>query len=396
MKFSVLLPTHNRLELLRYAVETVLRQNYQDWEIVISDNFSDEDIAGYVTALKDERILYTRTEQFVSVTQNWNNALAQARGDYVIMLGDDDGLMPSFFHTLADLVRTHDRPDFIYSDAYIFAYAGALPEFSSARLRHGYNNYFPSRQPFILTNSDANEIVCQALNLDIPIFYNMQLSTVRTDFIRSLDAQGAFFQSPFPDYYATIVSFLKASRILIYQQPIVTIGISKKSFGFYFFSHRQKEGERLLNNVSEQQFSRLSEKLLPGNVEYTCRLIAMDTVAVNYPQEVQQAGAEVNYAKYRAAMIRSVISGYYSARLLAREDLQELQRLLTFREWIRYGIAYTLFYGIAGLFAPQQRRRIKEIFQSWGWFATPFETPLKPTPCQTIIDVFEQIPPMLK
>ena len=48
---SVLLPTRNRLEFLRYAVETVLRQDDQDLEIVVSDNDSEDDIAGHVERL---------------------------------------------------------------------------------------------------------------------------------------------------------------------------------------------------------------------------------------------------------------------------------------------------------------------------------------------------------
>jgi len=45
MKFSVLIPTHDRLDLLRYAVESVIRQDYDDWELAISDNDSKEDVA---------------------------------------------------------------------------------------------------------------------------------------------------------------------------------------------------------------------------------------------------------------------------------------------------------------------------------------------------------------
>ena len=43
MKFSVLLPTYNRLDLLQYAVESVTRQDYDDWELIISDNQSEDD-----------------------------------------------------------------------------------------------------------------------------------------------------------------------------------------------------------------------------------------------------------------------------------------------------------------------------------------------------------------
>ena len=80
MKFSVLLPTRNRLEYLRYAIETVLRQDYQNWEVIVSDNCSEDDIAGYVASLNDPRICYVRTDTFVPVTDNWNNALRLSTG----------------------------------------------------------------------------------------------------------------------------------------------------------------------------------------------------------------------------------------------------------------------------------------------------------------------------
>ncbi len=105
MKFSVLLPTRNRLDLLKYAVETVRRQDYDDWQIVISDNFSDDDIGGYVGSLQEPRIRYRRTQRLVPVTQSWNNALERYTGDYVVMLGNDDGLMKGYFSR-----KVHEHP----------------------------------------------------------------------------------------------------------------------------------------------------------------------------------------------------------------------------------------------------------------------------------------------
>src|SRR5918997_95547 len=101
---SVLLPTRNRLDYLRYAIETVLRQDDPDWEIVVSDNDSEEDIAGHVRGLGDDRVRYVRTASFVPVTENWNNALEHSIGRYAVMLGDDDGLMPGYVARVRELV----------------------------------------------------------------------------------------------------------------------------------------------------------------------------------------------------------------------------------------------------------------------------------------------------
>ena len=65
--FLGVLNQNNRLDLLRYAVESVRLQDYNDWEIVVSDNCSEEDIAGYVESLGDSRIKYVRTERSVPV-----------------------------------------------------------------------------------------------------------------------------------------------------------------------------------------------------------------------------------------------------------------------------------------------------------------------------------------
>ena len=103
--FSILLPTRNRLQLLKYAVETVRRQDFTDWEIVVSDNDSEEDVGAYVSGLRDDRIRYFRTASFVRVTENWNKALMHSTGRWVLMLGDDDGLMPGALNRFAELTE---------------------------------------------------------------------------------------------------------------------------------------------------------------------------------------------------------------------------------------------------------------------------------------------------
>lgn len=62
MRYSVLIPTKNRLSLLRLAIQSVLDQDYGDWEIVVSDNAPTEPVAEYVSSLQDARLRYTREE----------------------------------------------------------------------------------------------------------------------------------------------------------------------------------------------------------------------------------------------------------------------------------------------------------------------------------------------
>ena len=107
------------------AVETVRRQDVADWELVIADNCSDEDVPGFVASLEDPRIRLLRSDTPLPVTENWNRALDASSGDYVLMLGDDDGLLQGALSAIQQLVRAYGTPELIYTGAFLFAYRRA-------------------------------------------------------------------------------------------------------------------------------------------------------------------------------------------------------------------------------------------------------------------------------
>ena len=152
MKFSILLPTRNRLDLLKYALETVVRQNYQDWEIIVYDNFSEEPIGEFVASIDDKRIHYYRTTSLVPVTENWNNALYESTGEYIIMLGDDDCLMKESLLKASQLIDEYHEPDFIYSSSLLYAYPGVIPQYPEGFLNsYAYAEFLSGiKTPFFL------------------------------------------------------------------------------------------------------------------------------------------------------------------------------------------------------------------------------------------------------
>jgi glycosyltransferase involved in cell wall biosynthesis len=397
VKFSVLLPTHNRLELLRYAVYSVMHQNYDDWEIIIFDNASEEDVKGYVDSLDDDRVRYYRTTEFVSVTQNWNNALERATGDYVIMLGDDDGLVQGFFRIVVELIEQYEYPNLIYTDAYVYAYPGVVPGYPDGYLQLGYNTRFKNRRDsFLLTQSEGIEIVREALALRLPILYNMQLSVIQREFINTLADHGPFFQSPFPDYYATVVSLLKSTKTVIYQQPIVIIGISPKSFGYYFFNLKEGEGMPLLNTLPERTASKLQHVVLPGSWEMTCRLMAMETVATNYGA---QWGLSVDIGEYRRAQALHNLHALFTYKMIKRRDFFVMTHHLSWVEYYKYiilqGFSEILYkrikHRILKLLSPALQLQLRRLLHTLrGSHNNP---PRRIAGFTTILDVFAEVRP---
>lgn len=93
-KVSVCIPNYNRRDMLRATLWSVLHQTYQDFEVIIGDDASEEDIEAEVVAAKDSRIRYFRQEKNLGPAANCLFLQTLARGDYVLFLMSDDLLLP--------------------------------------------------------------------------------------------------------------------------------------------------------------------------------------------------------------------------------------------------------------------------------------------------------------
>ncbi len=93
-KISVCLPAYNRVEYAREAIKSVLSQTYNDYELIISDDASTENIEGMVSSFNDKRLKYFKQKVNLGFIKNWNFCLDKSRGSYIKILGDDDVLLP--------------------------------------------------------------------------------------------------------------------------------------------------------------------------------------------------------------------------------------------------------------------------------------------------------------
>lgn len=330
MLFSVLLPTHDRLEYLRYAVESVVRQDDPDWELVISDNDSADDIAGYVEGLADDRLRYVRTDQFVPVTDNWNNALRHSVGDYVVMLGDDDALLPGYFSSLRALIERFNRPDVIYTGAFLYAYPGVLPDAPDGYLQPNLHAPFfaAANQPFVLGRSQARELARAAADFRALYDFNMQYVLVKRDAILRLSGDSEFFRSPFPDYYAMNLLFAEAERIAVDPHPRVVIGITRRSYGFFHFNRREADARALLHTDQvEPEIRRdLERVVLPGTNINTSWLLAMESL---YRWLGSPADMRPNYVRYRRLQAIYCEQAFHLHRTIGQPELRQAEAGLT-------------------------------------------------------------------
>lgn len=304
---SVVIPTHNRLDLVKDAVFTILNQAYPHWECIVFDNASKEPVREFVRQVDDNRVRCVRSDDFLPVTDSWNRAIDQARNDYVLLIGDDDGVTPDCFSIVDHVVRHHNRPDFIYSSLIQFMHPGVAPWEPSGYVLNLRSGFFFDNRPdiFWLSHDTAQAAVSGSLAARRNFTFNMQAFYFERRFLESMRLDGKIFHSPFPDYYLANLAMGRGRRIMVSPKPISIAGVSRKSFGFTLFNNEPERGGAMLGTDLEDDpvYRRIKDRLLPGSRYNTNYIITMEHVRERLGEF---APSEVAFDRYRRQQILTV------------------------------------------------------------------------------------------
>lgn len=116
---SVIIPVYNKEEELKRALNSVLKQTYQNFEIIVVDDYSTEDIQKTVAGFKDERIKYYKLKKKGNANIARNMGIQKASGEYTAMLDSDDEWLSVHLERRVQKFRDWDC-DGIYGSAVVF------------------------------------------------------------------------------------------------------------------------------------------------------------------------------------------------------------------------------------------------------------------------------------
>ena len=101
---SVVIPTRNRGHLVVNAIRSVLWQDFDDFELIVSDNCSADDTAQAIRDTGGERARYVRPDRVLSMPDHWEFALDHARGQFITYLCDDDVWIPGALSRIVEIL----------------------------------------------------------------------------------------------------------------------------------------------------------------------------------------------------------------------------------------------------------------------------------------------------
>lgn len=231
---SIVIPTRNRQTYVESAVASILAIDDPQIEVVIQDNSDEkilsESLSGY---FNDCRLKYRYTPPPLSSVGNFNNAIKHATGEYVCIIGDDDGINPQ----IIDAVRwaKENNIDALtgnLSANYRWANTGAPNTFftkmtdSTLTMTH-FSGRFRQVNIEKSLREFCNSGFTYHIEYDLPRVYH---GIVKRILLNELHYKnGAYIKALSPDIYLSLAIANYVKKLVVIDYPLTIPGVCQKS-----------------------------------------------------------------------------------------------------------------------------------------------------------------------
>jgi glycosyltransferase involved in cell wall biosynthesis len=125
---TVCIPTYNRRPLLARSLRSVLDQDVDSLEVIVSDNASTDDTGEFVASIDDPRLRYERSSENVGLFGNLTRCLQLGTGHYRVMLPDDDMMLPGNIDRKVRFLEDHPSAGMVHSAFRLIGPDGVLAD----------------------------------------------------------------------------------------------------------------------------------------------------------------------------------------------------------------------------------------------------------------------------
>jgi len=142
MDISVCIPTHKRPGFVEEAIQSCLKQHLLPYEILVGDDSQDDQTAEVVANYSDHddvRVRYFHNRPGLGQAKNVSDLFQRARGDKIVLLHDDDLLLPNALSDLTDCFREHPSIVAAYGKQQVIAHNGTVQSDKTKKLNKGYH-----------------------------------------------------------------------------------------------------------------------------------------------------------------------------------------------------------------------------------------------------------------
>ncbi|MDA9670900.1 glycosyltransferase family 2 protein [Paracoccaceae bacterium] len=248
MKISIIIPTRERAQYLRYSLQTALEIQDKNLEIIVCNNASSDNTEAIVKSFSDPRVQYINTGSRISMRENFNHALKYSSGEYVIFFGDDDGIVPGQFKYLRAMLETHLPDGLSWNRA---TYGWPIEGYGNKTGGVRFYRHSAFGKPFFYDPKDTNLNALMGCQLSylMPVTPNIYHGCVSRDYLnKTAPKSGDYFDSAIPDVNFEYRTIMLGGNFLHADHPFTINGYSPASTGG---AHKKNTPGSLSNKIGQ-------------------------------------------------------------------------------------------------------------------------------------------------
>ena len=222
---SIAIATKNRVNYCINTIDTILKYKNQNFELIIQDNTDNRDLEDYVKKnYTDSRLKYRYTPPPFSSIDNFNAVLELCTGEYVCLLGDDDGIVENIFPVVewakANNVYSLCPKEFVH-----FIWPN---ESTNGKMVIPYSTHkLWENKPAQNIQDLVDDGIVMYMKFNMPKLYH---GLVRRDLLERMKQKNGYYLGGLsPDIYACVALASLAKKHIVLDSPITIAGACPKS-----------------------------------------------------------------------------------------------------------------------------------------------------------------------
>jgi glycosyltransferase involved in cell wall biosynthesis len=231
---SIVIPTRNRFKYVKHTIISILSFNYSRIELIIQDNSDNNELSLWIKEhINDSRLKYNYVNSPLSFVANFDIAISLANGDYVCLIGDDDGLNSEITKVVEwmslvkiDSLSTHISANYVWENSGVPATrftktTGGVLTITEIDYKLVQSDLDKQLKLFFLNGCN------DYLKFGLPKLY--QGIVKRDCLVKVKQLTGNYFGGLSPDIYASICISLVAKKVFVTNYPLIISGVCGES-----------------------------------------------------------------------------------------------------------------------------------------------------------------------
>lgn len=253
-KFSIIIPVRNNIYTLKKTLATCLEVDYENYEIVISDNSDSDIVKDYIKSISSDKINYYKTPIDLHLTKSFEFAYLMSQGEFLIPIGADEGILKTSLKTLEKYLERYPKHDIFSWGTLSYNWPETIVKSDADKIVIG--NMFSKHDKDDSTVIKSIDKLIRVINKEDPILTMptiYQRSGMRRNFLsKLLDETGGIMYGISQDIFMGVQTLLATSEYVYINKPVVVIGNSNYSIG----------AETLSASLSSDELKKQEKKML--------------------------------------------------------------------------------------------------------------------------------------